>query len=90
MLGEIAADPSEIVEVSHKDLAEPVLIVSSQFRRYVRQLERLLLMRASEGADHASFRVGGTMRLRGGRNEDGVTGARREQQRLFAAKFADL
>ena len=90
LLGEIAADPSEVIEVTHKDLSEPVLIVSAQFRRYVRQLERLLQTRATEGANHAAFRIGGTMRLRDGRNEDGVRDARREQQRMFAFKFADL
>ena len=90
LLGEIAADPSEVVEVTHKDLPEPVLIVSAQFRRYVRQLERLLQLRATRDTNDAAFRIGGTMRLRDARHEDGVSSARREQQRLFAMKFADL
>lgn len=90
LLTEIAADPSEIVEVTHKDLDEPVLIVSAQFRRYVRQLERLVQMRANRDVTATPFRIGGTMRLRDARNEDGVSDARREQQRLFALKFADL
>lgn len=90
LLSEIAADPSEVVEVTHKDLSEPVLIVSAQFRRYVRQLERLLRMRANRDAIAAPFRIGGTMCLRDARNGNGVSDARREQQRLFALKFADL
>lgn len=76
--------------MTHKDLSEPVLIVSAQFRRYVRQLERLLQRRAIGGATDAPFRIGGTMRLRDARKADGVSDVRREQQRLFALKFADL
>ena len=89
LLGEVAADPDEVVEVQHKDFEEPVLLVNAHYRRYVRQLERLVQELRSELAVGVPFRLGGTVTLEADM-EAALAAIRDEQRQRTGTKFVDL
>ena len=89
LLGEVAADPDEVVEIQHKDLEEPVLLVNAHYRRYVRQLERLVHGLRSELAVGVPFRLGGTVTLEADM-EAALAAIRDEQRHRTGTKFVDL
>jgi hypothetical protein len=57
LLGEVAGDPSEIVEVEHKGLPSPVLLVNAAYRDYVRQLEQAVRSLLDLYPESAPFRL---------------------------------
>jgi hypothetical protein len=89
LLDEVSANPDEVVEVAHRDHAEPVLLVHADYRRYVRQLESLVHSLIGRGATGARFQLGGSITIRPD-VDAALETIRNEQGARSAAKFADL
>jgi hypothetical protein len=60
LIGGVAGDPTEIVEVEHRGLSGPVLLVNSAYREYVRQLEQAVRALLDLYPESAPFRLAGS------------------------------
>jgi predicted flavoprotein YhiN len=89
LLGEVAGDPSEIVEVEHKGLPGPVLLVNSAYREYVRQLEQAVRALLDLYPDSAPFRLAGSV-VAIGDVDAAMRELRDDAARSSRDRFADL
>jgi len=89
LLGEVAGDPSEIVEVEHKGLPGPVLLVNAAYRDYVRRLEQAVRALLDLYPESAPFRLAGSM-VAVGDVDHALRDLRDDADRSSRERFADL
>jgi hypothetical protein len=89
LLEAVVADPTEVVEVEHKGLDGRALLVSAQFRDYVRRLEQTVRALLGPAPGGTAFQLAGSLTVVE-EVEDAITTLRADARRAAAERCRDL
>ena len=83
------ADPTEVVEVEHRGFQGRALLVSAEFREYVRRLEQAVRALLGPETGGPVFQLAGSLTVVDG-VESAVEDLRGRERRAAANRFDDL